>query len=790
MMKMNKSLLAAFALPVAFTACTQEELVPQQNEVSMGGDIKVSLNVNKESAFEGATRADWANNKLQFIPGDKVSMFWLGANEDTVAVYPGIGSSNAVFTTSDGVGFTSPSLVYLGKNVVVYPADLAHVSSKAIEISVPQIQPAGTVDNVPFISNELNISGQKVDKNQAGYDNKVDAPMKMAANVVELTLNVKNADVLKKYDFDITSVELQADGAFATMSNVVEGNGKLKYTSEQKYGEDGKVNTITTSLWTEAVTKVSSLTSKDITANEDGTYTVRFVVLPTGLDAEPANAQIVVNTTCGKIYMESSTKVEGEKTIYANYFVNPNIAADKDGHLKSIPATIKDAFTYSYTNGDKDSKFTGEYAGRFIPRTIDVDASTAVLTGSEVYESKDIIRYVDLYTDMKKTDEMNLVMSVDGLEAGKTAPWVNLTKEAVDKVNGKNDYNKGTYKVILTKDTTVSEIQLSTAGAVYDVPAYKGGNTTLILTSGNWTMGSEMTINSLFTTFINKGTLTVSSNTNKDGIIIAMTQKLTNAGTLNFVGQKTMNLNDNLTNTGIINVAENQILNFIKTQETGLGGTINVNKGAEMTVANNVIINLSATVNNSGLIASEGTQKGFYNYGTINMKDASAILYIQENTNGTINLVNRNDEVVVNTSGAKGKIVYNYVVANDTKNFELKATDRFTYVVFGNDADVIYLKPNNSNPITGISMEFTGTTQLEPENKTIKDLTITKNAHVKLLSERTLNVDNLYHYGQLTIGGTINYTGNYDNYDDTNMVYGSLRNPGTGAIVKNKHYTD
>lgn len=786
MMKMNKSLLAALALPVAFTACTQEELVPQQNEVSMGGDIKVSLNVNKESAFEGATRADWANNQLQFKPGDKVSMFWLGADETTAATYPGTGSSNAVFTTSDGVGFTSPSLVYLGKNVVVYPADLAHVSSKAIEISVPQIQPAGTVDNVPFISNELNISDKNVDKNQAGYDNNVDAPMKMAANVVELTLNVKNADVLKKYNFDITSVELQATGAFATMSNVVEGNDTLKYKSEQKYNEDGEdkpINTITTSLWTKAVTKVSSLTSKDITANEDGTYTVRFVVLPTDLDAEPANAQIVVNTTCGKIYMKSSSTTEDDKTIYTNYFVNPNIAADEAGHMTSIPATIKDAFTYSYTNGNKDSKFTGEYAGRFIPRTIDVDASKAELTGSEVYSSDDIIRYVNLYTDMKKTDEMILVMSVEGVATGNSAPWVQLTKEAVDKVDSKNNYKESKYNVTLIKDATVSEIQLSTAGAVYNVPAYDGDNTTLVLTSGNWTMGSEMTINSKFTTFINRGTLTVSSNTNKSGII-AMTQKLTNAGTLNFTGQKTMKLTDNLTNTGTINVGENQILNFITTQETGLGGTINVNKGAEMTVANNVIINLRATVNNSGLIASEGTQKGFYNYGTINMKDASAILYIQENTYGTINLVNRNDEVVVNTAGAKGKIVYNYVVANDTKNFELKATDRFTYVVFGNDADVIYLKPNNSNPITGISMEFTGTTQLEPENKTIKDLTITKNAHVKLLSERTLNVENLYHYGQLTIGGTITYTGKYDNYDDTNEVYGSLRNPGTGAIVE------
>ena len=783
MMKMNKSLLAALALPVAFTACTQEELVPQQNEVSMGGDIKVSLNVNKESAFEGATRADWANNKLQFKPGDKVSMFWLGADETKAAAYPGVGFSNAVFTTSDGVGFTSPSLVYLGKNVVVYPADLAHVSSKAVEISVPQIQPAGTVDNVPFISNELNISGQKVDKNQAGYDNNVDAPMKMAANVVELTLNVKNADVLKKYDFDITSVELQATGAFATMSNVVEGNGELKYKSEQTYGKDGKVNTITKSLWTKAVTKANSLTSKDITANENGTYTARFVVLPTDLAAEPANAQIVVNTTCGKIYMTSTTDVEGKDTIYTNYFVNPNIAAGKEGHLKSIPATIKDAFTYSYTNADKDSKFTGEYAGRFIPRTIDVDASKAELTGSEVYSSADIIRYVELYTDMKKKNVMNLVMSVEGLEAGDSTAWVNLTKDAVDMVNGKNDYNKGIYNVTLTKDSTVSEIQLSTAGAVYDVPAYKGDSTTLVLTSGTWTMGSEMTINGKFKTFINKGTLTVSSNTNKSSII-AMTQKLTNVGILNFTGQKTMKLTDNLTNTGIINVSEGRILNFTKTQETGLKGTINVNKGAEMTVADDVKINLNATVNNSGLIASEGTKQGFYNNGTINMKDASAILYIQSNINGTINLVNRNDEVVVNTDGAKGKIVYNYVVANDTQNFELKATDRFTYVVFGNDAEVIYLKPNKDYAITGISMEFTGTTQLEPENKTIKDLTITKNAHVKLLSERTLNVENIYHYGQLTIGGTINYTGEYENYDATNEVTGSLRNPGTGAIVK------
>lgn len=783
MMKMNKFLLAALALPVAFTACTQEELVPQQNEVSMGGDIKVSLNVNKESAFEGATRADWANNKLQFIPGDKVSMFWLGANATTDAAYPGVGSSNAVFTTSDGNAFSSPSLVYLGKNVVVYPADLAHVSSKAIEISVPQTQPAGTVDNVPFISNELNISGENVDKNKAGYGNNVDAPMKMAANVVELTLNVKNADALKKYDFDITSVELHATEAFATMSNVVKGGGKLNYTSEQKYGKDGKVNTITNTLWTEAKTKVNSLTSKDITDNENGTYTVRFVVLPTDLATEPVNAQIVVNTTCGKIYMTSSTKVEGEKTIYTNYFVNPNIAADKDGHLTSIPATIKDAFTKSYTNTTKDSKFNGENAGRFIPRTIDVDASTAVLNNSEVYTSADIIRYVNLYTDMKKSDEMNLVMSVNGVEVGKSAAWVGLTKEAIDAVDSKNDYTKA-LKVSLTKDNTVSEIQLSTAGAVYNVRAYNGENTKLVLTPGDWKMGSEMTVNSKFTTFTNNGTLTVSSNKDENGNIIAMYQKLVNEGTLNFAGQKTIKLQDNLTNNGTVNVAENQILNFTVDQTTGLKGTINVNKGAEMTVANNIQITLNGTVNNFGLIASEGTEKGFYNNGTINMKDASAILYIQNNATGTINLVNRNDEVVVNTKDAKGKIVYNYVVANDTQNFELKATDRFTYVVFGNDADVIYLKPNKNLPIANISLEFAGTTQLEPENQTIADMTITKNAHVKLLSERILTVTNLNHYGQLTIGGTINYTGTYDDYDDTNKVSGTLRNPGTGAIVK------
>ena len=151
-----------------------------------------------------------------------------------------------------------------------------------------------------------------------------------------------------------------------------------------------------------------------------------------------------------------------------------------------------------------------------------------------------------------------------------------------------------------------------------------------------------------------------------------------------------------------------------------------------------------------------------------------------------INLKNRNAEVHVYQPNEQGKIVYNYNAQADGNTLNYYKSDRFTYVKFDN-INKLSINTNevwqNSQQITrngaeveNISMEFLGTTILEPYGKKIADLTIAKNAHLQVLSTRELRVRNLYLYGQLTIGGTIEY-------DLTYVNEGRILNPGTGTIT-------
>ena len=136
MMK-NKFLLAALTLPMFFAACSQDELISEENAfINKGGDIKVALNVDREGDILMGSRAEWTGGGLAWKPADMISMYWLGKN-DITANTALKGHSNAVFKSdAKGENFTSESLVYLGNNAVVYPADVAHVSEKNIEIVV------------------------------------------------------------------------------------------------------------------------------------------------------------------------------------------------------------------------------------------------------------------------------------------------------------------------------------------------------------------------------------------------------------------------------------------------------------------------------------------------------------------------------------------------------------------------------------------------------------------------------------------------------------------------------
>lgn len=775
----TKYLLAAFALPMVFAACSQDEFDELSSNAPVNeGGIKVTLNLSNDLDFQ--SRATWNGSALGWAESDKISMYWTGKDKNTTLADQTVldGSSNAIFKTTDGAEFTSESLVFEGKNVVVFPANEKHYTSQAIEIEVKATQDASTVNNVPFISNLLNIqANDKFTDNKPGYHQSVFAPMKLAANVVTLKLDVKNTAALEKYGFDVESVDLVATDAFTSKANVIvvdtlsqdleqEGNQIYAKTAPAK-GND-TIPTIVNSLWTKAADKVTTLSSKAVVKNEDGTYSVTFVVLPTDV-AAVADAKIVVNTTCGTITL--GTADEDKNGNLVNYVIRE---AAKPAATDTVE--IKDALAFFASSitmplGTKESSFDGEKVGRTIARTIAVDASQTKLDGSKVKTSADIIRYVNLYKDMQKKDSMELVMVVDGAKSTAKKAWAGLTKEAVAAIDAVNAVKETKNMISLTSEN-VSEIQLSTVGSVYDVKAYAGAQLPLTLTTGAWSMNDTLEVNDIFTKVINKGTLTIAGTATKAGQS-KIKETIDNEGTINLGGNNKLYLNGTFYNepAGIINVATGQELTFFDDND-GQHGTINVEADAFLTVANGKKAQNRGVINNSGIIAAEGTE-GLYNLscvghlntdntishttGVINILTEGAITYVQYNA-GTIIMNDRDNEVVVPDGKNTGKIVYNYNYATDGEDFALKSTDRFSYVVFGADASTINLvKTDKSLSIAKISLEFEGSTTLTTNAQTIAGLTVASKANLKVGSGNKLNVDGVVtNNGTITIGGVIN----------------------------------
>lgn len=776
----NKILMAAMALPIALASCNQDDMILENMPVNKGGDIKVALNVTKEGDVSVDSRANWNGSGLTWEATDMISMYWLGKTCPTVNTALN-GKSNAIFKTTTGSDFTSESLIYLGSNAVVYPANVAHYQDETITIEVPASQNDATVKNVPYISNELRIQAEKIAANTPGYHQPVFAPMKMAANVVTLKLNVKNTAALEKYGFDITSVELHAANAFTKKSNLILNTDVVETKGEFKNENDNAINTIHHSAWTTPITeqKTDVLVSEAITDNEDGTYDVRFVVLPT--DVAVANATIVVNTTCGTITLETKKEAtdangNGKLDIVEGGVVNENLASDKDGYMVTISDAVK-YFVSSITMPTEDayslSQFQGEKVGRILPRTIEVDASKAELSGSKVYTSDDIIRYVNLYTDMNKAAQnvtMDLVLSVKDVE--EPTAWNDLTKAAVDAVNAKNSYATTPQKIMVTlsADETVNTIVLTTAGAVYDVPSYAGKELPLILGAGSWAMDDTFKANDKFNKIQNNGTLTING-TKKDNVQNVLVETIENNGTLNIGGTQTLLVNANYTSTNnsVLNITTGQTLTFAEDIIVRglINGKINVAKGAEFSTALGKKVVTSATIENYGTVAARGELNGFYNAGVINMRDALATAYIQDNENGVIKLLTREDDVTVYTSGKQGKIVYDYNYAVDGGSLRIKADDRFNYLVFGDDATKITLRDGDN--YSNISFEFNGATTFETliptvtasSTKVIKDLIIAEGAFVKVGVDRQLKVEDVVLNGTLSVGGTIYYSGIY-----------------------------
>lgn len=778
-----KLLLAALALPFVFTACSQDELENNlNNETIPSNAIKgMKLNIQKSNEGDGIdTRGTWLDNgnKIKFDGTDKISLYWLGEEDASDASYKTAaarasitGKFNSIFRTDNGDVFSSESLVFEGGNVAVYPGDVTFVKEGVVYLTVSGEQDEKVLNNVPYISNQLWIEKQGNDQTGQlpGYygEKELDCPVKQAANVVNLTLSLSN--IPAGYDFEVQSVELETktdEKVFATKSQITTIAEKPNYKGEVvgTANPESKVETIVAQTWSGPVddARVNKLISNNITKENDNTVVAHFVVLPTDAQVVTASdANIIVRTNCGTITLNAAEKKEGKDA------ENKYILEDPKGNKVSIDVAIK-SFVQSETAGE-DSKFKGEKIGKTFRRSIDVDVREAKLNGSLVYTSDDILRYVDLHNKLTSTEKVNLVMAVKQEAEG---VFKSLTKAAVEAVNGKN----GTTQVFtLGKGTGLTEIEIVGGGDVFDVPALANdANVLLSLSNEEWAMDDKMEIDEGFSGIYNNGTLTIRG-TLTSGNQNTIQEAITNNGTIKLGGNNLVKVGTEDFKTladSEISIGAEQELQFTSANSEGdLAGTINVDATSAKLTAT-AAINNGGEINNKGIVAGTTTD-GWINKGKINVKDGNAITYLKDNTNGTIVLMTREDEVKVDAEEKKGKIVYNW---NDGAEFSQTAADKFTYVIF-NGMGKLTIKTSTGTLEKKTSMEFKGICTLTANNVTIKDLIIESGADFRFTSGNLLKVTNLTNKGLITIGGNIEYSGEY-------TENGRVLTTGEGAITE------
>ena len=818
--------MAAMALPMLFTACSEDELFEGVNN---------NLNAPQARGFYatlaptlgegGASRAEWDGSKLVWEDTDKISVYWLGSQAASDEALQG--NFNSIFKTEDGNAFTSESMVFEGGNIAVFPGDMKFVNKGDIALNVPLLQDENTILKTPYVSNYLNIVDPEnplypgLEDQIAGYNNGLYSPMKMAANVLYLNIELANTANLAQYGFEVKSVDLVHKPSNvaptsevgttavrypfgATANLVLDGEpndeGIVTYDDVNEDGEADELATIEKAVKVSTVETSNTLTSKAITKVAEGKYLVKFVVLPTSFDSFTSDAEIVINTNCGRINLTSALR-------YANGTVASKVSEVtelSDGSTQyytglvsgakingvAVDQTIAETLNAltSHQTASESSNFADEFIGKKFTRTIKASMADATLNNSEVTSSGEIINYVNIYKAMGSTEKMNLILTE---ASGST--FVDLTKAAIDAMDSLNDYEEDDIKGTLSMKTGMTAVQLADAGEVYFTETELWAeNTSLALVLAadkEWTMDDTFA-NDVISKIINNGTLTINGTEDENQETLA--EIVENYGTLQIGGNNTLQVGakllnktyvvNSVTKNGVVEVAQGQYLVFNEDVTSGINGIINVAQGAFLTVDANKNVTSNATINNYGLVSAEAGNGGITNKGEINVLRNGAITYVQNNENGVINLLSRNDEVVVKTN--KGKIVYNYVTATDGSTFVRKADDKFTYVVFGANNSTITLAKTSETfngvaalSITDLGMKFTSETNLKTDGLTIASLEVAAGAHLQVLSNNTITTGQLVNKGTITVGGTITTTSPFTSE-------GKVYSVGNGAIVE------
>lgn len=766
---MKKYLLGAITMPMLIVSCTQdalvEDLAPSNAPNAKGFNVEL---VAQKGGEGDATRSyNKETGTMSFEGSDQINMYWLDSDPSTNAYYQNFNSIfNIVENIEEGTStFRSASLVYGGYNVATYPGN--HVTSKGnVQLTVDNGNING-IKNLPYISNLMNLAnaGQK-DNDESGelrkgYNNKLKIYMKPAANYSKLNMDIINiATGIAGYVGEGLQVrkvvfnDATDKGApFATKANLKTVDGNVKTNGKFNYAWDqwGKVTGIEYPIVKvafaapyDATSSIESSATEVVNNNNSLTSTTGKVWTMT-FPTQDQNAGGTDGTAIddGKGSIEVHTNM-GIVTIETKYDNGTNITPLRNGG----DVTTVEAFLNKLTTKLKSTSgtFEGELIGKEIERSLTVDMKDAKLNGSQVNNSKEIIRYIDLYNKIGSSDKGDIVLYT-------TKDFEGLTVEAINKLENASKFTLFVYS---------NNVKVLDGGNVRVLKGDKIANSSVeyeLAGGKNWTIDQNADLKPGTKTFTikNSGNLTITNNDGK-GQDKPLAYALSNHGSI------TINA-DNLFLSAItggpwwatLNVPAGKAMNL--TGNSTLNGTVDING---QIVVYNGTTTIQNTVNNNGFLACLNAKGNITNDGTINIgKDNMQTLITTNNSGRTINLYARNDQVSVPTNNGIIAITSTRLGTNE---YKWMADDKMNKIIVDNGDFTFTSLPGDSIKYMDINCNARLYAKMIDEDGTANDRVL-QELTVKEGKTLTINTNNvIYTYklnveknAKIFVAGTLKY---------------------------------
>ena len=196
---MNKKLLFGIMSLAALAACTTDDFESQQTVAEGVSSIPFEL-INDDDA---QTRASWNddNKKVSFsaTDGDLFTLYHGGALAGTT-----LGTlENATYTAQEGTPatLTTPSMIKVGKAIMVWPVDTAFAIKPAddFSISIP-VEQTDYVNQIPYVSDLIDITDEAdwtnptAAYNKAGYKRTYPVFMRQMGSLLTLKADYAGTD--------------------------------------------------------------------------------------------------------------------------------------------------------------------------------------------------------------------------------------------------------------------------------------------------------------------------------------------------------------------------------------------------------------------------------------------------------------------------------------------------------------------------------------------------------------------------------------------------------------------